>query len=73
MNAFVGVVIRLLSNLIEMPQVFVTKVIGANPVSALLIGVGTAFVLAAVGAFGYAVLGALGISRPSLGRGPTEN
>ena len=72
MNAFGGFVIRLLSNLIEMPQVFVTKVIGANPASALLIAVGTVFTLGAVGALGYAVLGAIGLPLPSLGRGPSE-
>jgi len=72
MNAFGGFILRLLSNLIEMPVVFVTQVINGDPISAILIAVGSLFVLGAVGAFGYAVLGALGVPLPNIGRGPSE-
>jgi len=47
-------------------------VINGDPISAILIAVGSLFVLAAVGAFGYAVLGALGVPLPNIGRGPSE-
>lgn len=66
-------VVDLLISLIRMPEIFITEVIGANPVSALLIAVGSVFVLGAVGVFGYVVLGALGVPLPSPGRGPSEN
>jgi len=72
MNAFGGFILRLLSNLIEMPVVFVTQVINGDPISAILIAVGSLFVLGAVGVFGYAVLGALGVPLPNIGRGPSE-
>lgn len=72
MNAFGGFILRLLSNLIEMPVVFVEQVINGDPITAVLIAFGSLFVLGAVGAFGYAVLGALGIPLPNLGRGPSE-
>jgi hypothetical protein len=73
MNALGGFVIRLLRDLVQMPLVFIEQVIVPNPISAVLIAAGTAFVLAAVGAFGYVVLGALGVPLPSPGRGPSES
>ena len=73
MNAFGGFILRLLSNLIEMPIVFVEQVINGDPISAIMIAVGSLFVLGAVGGFGYAVLGALGVPLPNLGRGQSES
>ena len=73
MNAFGGFILRLLSNLIEMPIVFVEQVINGDPISAILIAVGSLFVLGAVGGFGYAVLGALGVPLPNLGRGQSAS
>jgi len=73
MNAIGGFIVRLLSNLIEMPQAIITQVVGTNPASALLVAVGTVFVLGAVGVFGYVLLGALGVPLPSPGRGPSES
>ncbi|TQQ80941.1 hypothetical protein EGH24_07235 [Halonotius terrestris] len=72
MNAFGGFIIRLLSDLIEMPLIFIEQVIGPNPISIVLIGVGSVFVLASVAVFAYVVLGALGVPLPSPGRGPGE-
>lgn len=72
MNAFGGFIVRLLSDLIRMPLIFIEQVIGTNPISALLIAVGSVFVLASVAVFGYVLLGALGIPLPSPGRGLGE-
>lgn len=72
MNAFGGFILRLLSNLIEMPVVFVEQVINGDPIAAILIAFGSVFVLGAVGGFGYVLAGALGIPLPNLGRGPSE-
>jgi hypothetical protein len=72
MNAFGGFIMRLLGNLIEMPVVFVEEVINGDPIAAILIAFGSLFVLGAVGAFGYVVLGALGVPLPNLGRGSSE-
>jgi hypothetical protein len=72
MNAFGGFILRLLGNLIEMPVVFVEQVINGDPIAAILIAFGSLFVLGAVGAFGYVVLGALGVPLPHLGQEPSE-
>jgi len=71
MNALVDFVVRLLGDAIQMPGLF-GEVALADPLSTLIMAVGTVFVVTAVAAMGYPLLGALGIPLPRLGRGPDD-
>jgi hypothetical protein len=71
MNALVDFVVRLFGDAIQMPGLF-GEVALADPLSPLIIAVGTVFVVTAVAAMAYPLLGALGVPLPSLGSGPNE-
>lgn len=71
MNALVDFIIRLLSDMLQMP-VMLGEVALRDPLSTVIVAVGTVFITAAVGVFGYALAGALGIPLPNLGDGPSE-
>lgn len=70
MNALVDVVVRLLGDLLVMPQIFLREVVLTDPISAILVAFGTLFVGGAVGVFGYVVLGAFATALPQIGRAP---
>jgi len=70
-------VLELLTNVIDLLVIFVRDVVlGVDPLTAISWVVGQAMVLAAVGALGYLVLGALaaelGVDLPGLGAGRTD-
>ena len=71
MNAFVDFVVRLLSDVIQMP-ILLGEVALRDPLSTIIVAVGSVFIGVAVGVFGYALLGALGIPLPYPGSGPGE-
>ena len=64
MIAIVDFVVRLLGDLLVMPQIFLREVVLTDPISAILVAVGTLFVGGAVGVFGYVVLGSLASALP---------
>ncbi len=68
MNAFVEFVLRLLGDVLQMP-ILLGEVALRDPLSTIIVAVGTVFITAAVGVFGYALAGALGIPLPNLGSG----
>jgi hypothetical protein len=43
-----------------------------DPLSTIIVAVGTVFILLSVGVLGYAALGALGLPLPNLGSGPNK-
>lgn len=69
MNAFVDFIVRLLIDAVQMP-VQLTEVALRDPLSTIIVAVGTVFILVSVGVLGYAALGALGLPLPNLGSGP---
>ncbi len=69
MNAFVDFIVRLLGDALQMP-VLLGEVALRDPLSTIIVAVGTVFITAAVAVFGYALAGALGIPLPNLGSGP---
>jgi len=71
MNAFVDFVVRLLSDVIQMP-ILLGRVALHDPLSTIIVATGSVFIGVAVGVFGYALLGALGIPLPHPGSGPGE-
>lgn len=70
MSAFIDFLVRLLGDLFRMPLIFIEQVLLPNPISFVIVGVGTIFILLSVGAMAYFALGALGVSLPHIGRGP---
>ncbi|MGM0604297.1 MAG: hypothetical protein ACQETB_01355 [Halobacteriota archaeon] len=77
MSAVIDFLTRLVSDAIEMPQIFVEDVLLADPLNAINVLFGSVFIGLAVIAFGYVVVGALiqsigGGGLPSPGRGPAE-
>lgn len=71
MNAFVEFIVRLLGDALQMP-VLLGEVALRDPLSTISVATGTVFIMAAVGVFGYALLGALGVPLPNLTRGSTD-
>jgi len=71
MNAFVDFIVRLLGDALQMP-VLLGEVALREPLATIIVAVGTVFIAAAVGVFGYALAGALGIPLPNLGSGPNK-
>lgn len=72
MDAFASFVVRLLSDMREMPVIFVKEVVTNDPLSAISVLFGTIFIATASAVFGYVVLGALGIPLPNVGRGARD-
>ncbi len=71
MNAFVDFVVRLLGDAIQMP-ILLGEVALRDPLSTIIVATGSVFIAVAVGVFGYALAGALGIPLPHPGSGPGE-
>lgn len=71
MNALFDFIVRLFGDAIQMPGLF-GEVALADPLSPFIIAVGTVFVVTAVAAMVYPLIGALGIPLPRLGRGPSD-
>jgi len=71
MNAFVDFVVRLLGDALQMP-ILLGEVALRDPLSTIIVAVGSVFIGVAVGVFGYALLGALGIPLPHPGSGPSD-
>lgn len=71
MNVFVDFIIRLLGDVLQMP-VLLGEVALRDPLSTIIVATGSVFIAVAVGVFGYALLGALGIPLPHPGSGPGE-
>ena len=71
MNAFVDFIVRLLGDALQMP-VLLGEVALREPLATIIVAVGTVFIAAAVGVFGYVLAGALGIPLPNLGSGPNK-
>ncbi len=69
MSVLVDFVVRLLTDLIVMPQIFIEDIFLSDPLSAIIIIFGSLFIGVASAVLGYAVLGALGVPLPRLGRG----
>ncbi len=77
MSNAVAFVSRLVSDLIEMPRIFVQDVMLSDPLSAISVLFGSLFVGIAVVGFGYLVVGALiqlltGGGLPAIGSGRVE-
>jgi hypothetical protein len=71
MNVFVDFIVRLFNDALQMP-VQLGEVALRDPLSTIIVAVGTVFILLSVGVLGYAALGALGIPLPNLGSGPSK-
>ncbi len=72
MIAIFDFVVRLLGDLVLMPQIFIENVVLSDPISALLVVFGSLFIAGASAVFGYVVAGALGIPLPKPGSGTSE-
>ncbi len=77
MSNAVAFVSRLVSDLIEMPRIFVQDVMLSDPLSAISVLFGSLFVGVAVLVFGYVVVGSLiqsltGGGLPAIGSGRGE-
>lgn len=70
----VDLVVDLVIGLLEMIRIIGTEVTAANPLSAVAVAGGAAFITLAVVVFGYSALGAIlaeiGITLPRFGVGP---